>query len=84
MPIWVYLAIWNLPLMNPCDKRGLLHRKWKQLLNNQPKNVEDYYGLRYAEFTVPLVKAIQEQQLQIEAQQILIQQLLERMEALEK
>ncbi|MBP8085892.1 MAG: tail fiber domain-containing protein [Saprospiraceae bacterium] len=51
---------------------------------DKPKNEEDYYGLRYAEFTVPLVKAIQEQQLQIEAQQILIQQLLERIEALEK
>jgi hypothetical protein len=27
-----------------------------------PKNENDYYGLRYAEFTVPLVKAVQEQQ----------------------
>jgi len=25
-----------------------------------PKNSEDHYGLRYAEFTVPLVKAVQE------------------------
>ncbi len=25
-----------------------------------PKNDQDYYGLRYAEFTVPLVKAVQE------------------------
>lgn len=25
-----------------------------------PKNEQDYYGLRYAEFTVPLVKAVQE------------------------
>tara|TARA_B110000908_G_C10246905_1_gene449373 strand:+ start:1042 stop:2742 length:1701 start_codon:yes stop_codon:yes gene_type:complete len=31
-----------------------------------PKNSEDHYGLRYAEFVVPLVKAIQEQQSAIE------------------
>ncbi|MES2776117.1 MAG: tail fiber domain-containing protein [Bacteroidota bacterium] len=33
---------------------------------DKPKNDKDYYGLRYAEFTVPLVKAVQEQQLMIE------------------
>ncbi len=33
-----------------------------------PKNENDYYGLRYAEFVVPLVKAIQEQQALIEDQ----------------
>ena len=27
-----------------------------------PKNQDDFYGLRYAEFVVPLVKAVQEQQ----------------------
>lgn len=31
-----------------------------------PQNENDHYGLRYAQFTVPLVKAVQEQQLQIE------------------
>ncbi len=31
-----------------------------------PKNEKDDYGLRYAEFVVPIVKAIQEQQAQIE------------------
>jgi trimeric autotransporter adhesin len=31
-----------------------------------PKNESDLYGLRYAEFVVPLVKAVQEQQQQIE------------------
>jgi hypothetical protein len=31
-----------------------------------PKNENDMYGLRYAEFVVPLVKAVQEQQQQIE------------------
>ncbi len=34
-----------------------------------PKNDNDHYGLRYAEFVVPLVKAIQEQQQIIEQQQ---------------
>jgi len=29
---------------------------------DKPKNEDDFYGLRYAEFVVPLVKAIQEQQ----------------------
>jgi len=29
---------------------------------DKPKNKEDFYGLRYAEFVVPLVKAVQEQQ----------------------
>jgi len=31
-----------------------------------PRNANDFYGLRYAEFVVPLVKAMQEQQIQIE------------------
>ena len=30
------------------------------------KNSNDHYGLRYAEFVVPIVKAVQEQQLIIE------------------
>ncbi|HSF87763.1 MAG TPA: hypothetical protein VLA46_00005, partial [Saprospiraceae bacterium] len=30
-----------------------------------PEDEDDNYGLRYAEFTVPLVKAVQEQQAQI-------------------
>ena len=32
---------------------------------DKPKNENDYYGLRYAEFVVPLVKAVQEQQAMI-------------------
>lgn len=31
-----------------------------------PKNENDYYGLRYSTFVVPLVKAVQEQQVQID------------------
>ncbi len=34
-----------------------------------PKSANDYYGLRYADFVVPLVKAVQEQQQMIDAQQ---------------
>ena len=34
-----------------------------------PKNEHDFYNLRYAEFVVPLVKAVQEQQAEIEALQ---------------
>ena len=36
---------------------------------DKPKNENDYYGLRYAAFTVPLVKAVQEQQEMIEEEQ---------------
>ncbi|MBK7214892.1 MAG: tail fiber domain-containing protein, partial [Bacteroidales bacterium] len=32
-----------------------------------PKNEKDVYALRYSEFVVPLVKAVQEQQKQLEA-----------------
>lgn len=49
----------------------------------KPQNEQDNYGLRYAEFTVPLVKAVQEQQFILEKQarqiaelQTLIQALL--------
>lgn len=41
-----------------------------------PKNPDDFYGIRYAEFVVPLVKAVQEQQ-------DIIDELKERIEALE-
>jgi hypothetical protein len=40
-----------------------------------PQNEESLYGLRYAEFVVPMTKAIQEQQAQIEAQQAEIEEL---------
>jgi hypothetical protein len=36
---------------------------------DKPKNKNDFYGLRYAEFVVPLVKAVQEQQKIITEQQ---------------
>jgi hypothetical protein len=34
---------------------------------DKPKNDQDFYGLRYGSFVVPLVKAIQEQQQSIDA-----------------
>ena len=55
-----------------------------------PKNDNDIYGLRYSEFVVPLVKATQEQQelinkqqKQIKNQDVLIQELMKRLKALE-
>jgi len=42
-----------------------------------PKNANDFYGLRYAEFVVPLVKAVQEQQK-------IIEELTRRIEQLER
>jgi len=48
-----------------------------------PKNKNDYYGLRYAEFVVPLVKGMQEQQQLIEQLQQQNIELLKRLEALE-
>ena len=67
---------------------------------NLPKNPNYFFlfntpGIRYAEFVVPLVKAVQEQQEMIDVQQATIEQqrndfqnqlqvLLERIEALEK
>jgi hypothetical protein len=49
-----------------------------------PENETDLYGIRYAEFVVPLVKAMQEQQEMIESQQEMIEQLLNRIVTLEK
>jgi len=57
---------------------------------DKPKNEISHYGLRYAEFVVPMVKAMQEQQQMIESQNSRIEQLmnvneelLQRIEALE-
>ena len=48
-----------------------------------PKNEKDFYGLRYAEFVVPLVKGMQEQQELIEKQTALIEDLKIRIRNLE-
>ena len=49
-----------------------------------PKNDRDTYGLAYSQFVVPLVRAVQEQQTIIERQQQQINDLLKRVQALEK
>jgi hypothetical protein len=49
---------------------------------DKPKNDSDFYGLRYSEFVVPLVKAMQEQQQQIETLQTQVAALIELNRAL--
>ena len=51
---------------------------------DKPKNENDLYGLRYAEFVVPLVKAVQEQQQTINELKRQNTDLLKRILALEK
>jgi len=51
-----------------------------------PQNENDYYGLHYSDFVVPLAKAVQEQQLMImELRQKLVKMdiLQKKLEALE-
>lgn len=51
---------------------------------DKPKNESDLYGLRYSEFVVPLVKAMQEQQKMIEELRMQNAELIKRMVSLEK
>jgi len=51
---------------------------------DKPKNPNDIYGLRYSEFVVPLVKAMQEQQVMIEQQQLQIDELKKIIKELRK
>ncbi len=51
---------------------------------DKPKNDQDHYALRYAEFVVPIVKAMQEQQAIIAAQTKKIEELTTRLEKLEQ
>jgi trimeric autotransporter adhesin len=58
---------------------------------DKPSNPKGYYGLRYSEFVVPLVKAVQEQQAIIEqmkeeakTKDAILSDLLKRIEVLEK
>jgi hypothetical protein len=44
---------------------------------DKPRNDMEHYGLRYAEFVVPLVKAVQEQQ-------VLIEKLMKEVESLKQ
>jgi uncharacterized protein (DUF1015 family) len=51
---------------------------------DQPKGETDLYGLRYAEFVAPLVKAVQEQLALIQAQGDMIRQLQEELKAIKE
>ncbi len=51
---------------------------------NKPKSENGLYSLRYAEFVVPLVKAVQEQQVQISDQQKLIESMKKELEEMKK
>jgi hypothetical protein len=51
---------------------------------DKPENADELYGLRYAEFVVPMVKAIQEQQTMIETQQKEIELLKQEIELLKQ
>jgi hypothetical protein len=50
---------------------------------DKPKNEKDIYALRYAEFVVPLIKAMQEQQAMIIEQKETIKRLEKRIEKIE-
>ncbi len=49
-----------------------------------PKNENDYYGIRYAEFVVPLVKSVQELSALDKEKELKIEALEEKIERLEK
>ena len=51
---------------------------------DKPATEKSTYGLRYGEFVVPLVKAVQEQQLLIEQLMKQNEELIRRIESLEK
>ena len=74
-------------------RSGFIAQEVEALANNigydfsgvdAPKNKKDYYGLRYAAFVVPLVKAVQEQQIIIEEQDQRIKKLERKMANFEK
>lgn len=51
---------------------------------DKPQRAEGHYGIRYAEFVVPLVKAVQEQQQLIERLQLQVELLEKRLAAIDK
>ncbi|MEM9686688.1 MAG: tail fiber domain-containing protein, partial [Bacteroidota bacterium] len=71
---------------------GFVAQEVEQLLNENkytrigiepPQNDRDHYTIRYSEFVVPLVRAMQEQQQSIETQQKHIETLQQHIETLE-
>ncbi|MFZ1289040.1 MAG: tail fiber domain-containing protein [Melioribacteraceae bacterium] len=72
---------------------GFIAQEVEQLVNKLgidfsgvevPENEQSMYRLRYSEFVVPLVKAVQEQQKMISNQNLLIEKLTNRIDELEK
>ena len=51
---------------------------------DKPDTKDGFYGIRYAEFVVPLVKAVQEQQIVIEQLQQAVKMLKEEVALLKK
>lgn len=51
---------------------------------DKPQNSSDFYGLRYAEFVVPIIKAMQEQQAQIEELKKQLEEQNKKIQQLEK
>jgi hypothetical protein len=51
---------------------------------DKPKNENDFYGLRYSDFVVPLVKAVQELNKKIETMDTIIEDLQKRLKLLEQ
>jgi hypothetical protein len=49
----------------------------------KPENSNDFYSIRYAEFTVPLVKSVQELNQKVDNQQMIIEELLQKITELE-
>ena len=49
----------------------------------KPENSNDFYSIRYAEFTVPLVKSVQELNQKVDKQQLIIEELLLKISELE-
>lgn len=50
----------------------------------KPKNEDDFYSIRYGEFVIPLINAVQEQQIEIDDLKEQNKELLLRLEAIEK
>ena len=83
------------PVVNADEKRysGFIAQEVEAAAKNvgydfsgidKPGSAKGKYALRYAEFVVPLIKAVQEQQLIIEAQNKKIDDLVKRLEKLEQ
>lgn len=67
-------------IIDPADFAGIVHEYYTDEKTGEQK---EFWGINYAEFIAPLIKAVQEQQAQIDAQQATIDSLTARLEKLE-